>query len=86
MVFDVYKKNSIKDANVKQIVPTCPIKQWGQPLSSGDFKNKVILFLLQQCKEIKDMLDNKIMPVTSGVDSFKLTVNSCFSVAELDSN
>ena len=54
VVFDVYKKNSIKNVDriqllnshlvLKQIVPTCPIKQWGQLLSSGYFKHKVILF------------------------------------------
>ena len=65
-----------QNSHLVQIVPTCPIKQWDQLLSSGDFKNNVvILFLLQQWKETKNMPGDKIIYVTSGVNAFKLTTN-----------
>ena len=55
-------------------------------LSLVDFKNKVILFLLPQWKEIQNMLSDKIMYVTSGINAFKFTANACCFVAELYSD
>ena len=76
----------LDDLMVKQIVPSSPIKQWSQLLSSGDFKNKLVSFLVQQWEEEKEFLGDKTLLVTSGVDTFKLTANSCSPVQELVSN
>ena len=96
IVFDVYMENSIKDVErarrssgeivFKQIVPTSPIKQWNQLLSSGDFKNKLVSFLVQEWKSNKRFLDAKALFVTTGTETYKITTTSCRLVAELASN
>ena len=63
IVFDVYIETFIKDIErqrrstgemtIKQIVSSAPIKQWGQLLSSGKFKNKLVTFLLKDWKTMR---------------------------------
>ena len=69
--FDVYAEKSIKDVErarrssgeifLKQIVATSPINQWNQLLSSGDFKNKLIDFLVDEWKANQPLVDGKIL-------------------------
>ena len=96
VVFDVYKENSIKDVErtrrssgdlvLKQIVSTSKIKQWHQLLSSGDFQNKLVSYLADDWKLNTDLLNGRMLFVTSGADAFEITTTSCRLVTELISS
>ncbi|XP_066925450.1 uncharacterized protein [Clytia hemisphaerica] len=83
VVFDVYFETSIKDVErqrrstgemtVKQIVSSAPIKQWGQLLSSGEFKNKLITYFLNDWKSKRHLLGDKILYVNDSTETWKLT-------------
>ena len=96
VVFDVYEENSIKDVKrarrssgnlvLKKIVPTSQIKQWQQLLSSGDFKNKLISYLVSDWKMFADLPNGKMLIVTDGADAFEITTTSSCLIPELRSN
>ena len=96
VVFDVYFDTSIKDIErkrrstgemiVKQIVSTAPIKQWGQLLSSGEFKNKLVTFFLNDWKTKRHLLDDKTMYVNDSTETWKFTKSQMAICNRLHSN
>ena len=80
VVFDVYLDVSIKDVErhrrstgeiaVKKIVSSAPIKQWGQLLSSGDFKNKLVTFILHDWQSKRNLLKNRTLFVNDAVETW----------------
>ena len=47
-----------------------PIKQWGQLLSSGDFKNKLVTYILHDWQSKRDLLKNKILFFNDAVETW----------------
>lgn len=96
IVFDVYFKTSIKDVErqrrstgemaIKQIVSSAPIKQWGQLLSSGEFKNKLITFFLNDWKTKRHLLNDKTVYVNDSSGTWKLTRQQMEICDRLQSN
>ena len=96
VVFDVYIENSIKDVErarrssgellVKQIVPTSPIKQWSQLLSSGDLKNKLNKFLGEEWQRPERGIGDKTLFVTVDHQAIKINAYSHHIVPELESD
>lgn len=98
VVFDCYKKPSIKDAErsrrssregvrFSNIIPRHVIKQWKRILSCGSSKMKLIAFIADQWKTqpYRDRLGAKIMYVTSGEICTKITRDSTEDINDLRS-
>ena len=94
VIFDVYAENSIKDVErtcrshdgeltLKKIVPSAQIKQWNLVLSSGENKNKLIHFIVQQWKNCHDLIGEKVLYATHGNKCYKITAAGCCDVDEL---
>ena len=96
VVFDVYLENSIKDVErqrrstgeivLKKIVSTSQIKQWSQLLSSGDFKNKLVSYIVNHWKTNREMLGNKELYVNDASETWRYTSSSTELVENLQSN
>ena len=94
--FDIYLENSIKDVerqrrssaeiNLKKIVSTSQIKQWGQLLSSGNFKNKLISFIVDDWDAKRELLGDKVLYVNNASKTWKYTAIAIEEVEELHSN
>ena len=96
VVFDVYVDNSIKDVErarrshgeitLKQIVPTAQINQWNQLLSSGEFKNKLIRFIVNEWGRQSHLVGSKILFATVDDETYMITSESFNVVDELRSD
>ena len=96
VILDVYAENSIKDVErtrrshgeltLKKIVPAAQIKQWNLVLSSGENKNKLIYFIVEQWKNCHDLIGEKVLYATSGNKCYKITAAGCCEVDELQSD
>ena len=97
VVFDVYRKISIKDAErckrgavtstilYKNLSGDHNIKQWRKFLCSSGNKSSLIKFLVEQWKqpEHRKKLNGKAMYVTCEETCFKMTEGACMEVPEL---
>ena len=96
VVFDCYFKNSIKDIErmrrlhgnviLKHIVPTSQIKQWSHLLSSEDFKKKLVNFVVNECRNHKTLLGNKILYARNDEETIRIASNSIDIIAALRSD
>lgn len=96
IVFDVYLDNSIKDIErqkrstgkmtVKKIISTAPIKQWGQLLSSGEFKNKLEPFILNDWKTKRNILKNSKAYVNDSSETWRFNKETMEICERLQSN
>lgn len=96
IVFDVYFETSIKDVErqrrstgemtVKQIVSSAPIKQWGQLLSSGEFKNKLVTYFLNDWKTKRHLLYDKTVYVNDSSETWLFTKHRMEICERLQSN
>ena len=98
VVFDVYREDSIKNAERKQgrasavqfwnIAPGHRIQQWKKNLSGSDNKTNLIQFLVAEWKtpEQRDKLTNKQLYVTCEESCLSITKNQWSEVAVLQSN
>ena len=84
-VFDVYHQNSIKNVErnrqsqgeltFNRILPNSEIKQWNLLLSSNTNKNKLIEFIVNEWKNLRHLLCQKVLYVTSDIDVFRITAD-----------
>jgi hypothetical protein len=97
VVFDVYMENSIKSAErlrrstgnltFRQLIPSYPVKQYNQFLSSPTNKRELIRFLLDQWKQEEHFLtvESGTFYVTCDEKCFQLSKEGMFEVPELES-
>ena len=97
VVFDVYMENSIKSAErlrrstgnlaFRQLIPTYPVKQYNQFLSSPANKRELIRFLLDQWKQEEHFstVESGTFYVTCDEKCFQLSNEGMFEVPELES-
>ena len=93
VVFDVYLDNSIKDVErnrrpcrklkLQQIIPDAEIKQWALLLSSND---KLIRFIVEHWKSNSNLINAKEYITTVDSKSYKINLNDCSLIQELQSN
>ena len=93
VVFDVYLDNSIKDVErnrrpcrklkLQQIIPDAEIKQWALLLSSND---KLIRFVVEHWKSNSNLINAKEYITTVDSKSYKINLNDCSLIQELQSN
>ena len=99
IVFDVYRLNSIKNAETvhrgetstavhKKLYAGQRVQQWKRFLSSSANKTSLIKFFAEQWKqpEYRRMLTDKMLFVTCDTMCFKLTEDNCEQVPQLFSN
>ena len=99
IVFDQYRKNSIKNAErsrrgvgsllFKSIIPSQSIQQWGSFLSSWSNKKELIAFIVDQWKsdKLRAFLDpDKELYVTANDKCWRLTNSTVEMASSLHSN
>ena len=99
VVFDVYLETSIKDAERQKrgsgtgikfssIVPGHKIKKWRNFLSEADNKTRLIEFIVSDWKSAskRQLIQDKVLIVTSGTKCWKITGEGSSEVEELESS
>ena len=84
---DVEKnRRSSGELIVQEVIQTTFIKQWSQLLSSGDFKNKLVTFLVNDWKTQGEILGARIFFFNNTIETYKVTSSLVEIVEDLQSN